>query len=62
MLLLTTVFVAVVPAAALASTAVPKPATRRAAFGTVATGPLIGLGMTGYLALVSAMVTALVPM
>ncbi len=31
-------------------------------FGTVATGPLIGLGMTGFLALVSAMVTALVPM
>ncbi|PZQ74274.1 MAG: hypothetical protein DI545_09905, partial [Micrococcus luteus] len=33
-----------------------------ASFGTVATGPLIGLGMTGFLALVSAMVTALVPM
>ena len=32
-----------------------------ASFGTVATGPLIGLGMTGFLALVSAMVTALVP-
>jgi hypothetical protein len=35
-LLLTTVFVAVVPAAALASTAVPKPATRRAAVATAA--------------------------
>ncbi|MBD4578554.1 DUF1648 domain-containing protein, partial [Xanthomonas citri pv. citri] len=30
-------------------------------FGTVAAGPLIGLGMTGFLALVSAMVTALTP-
>ena len=32
-----------------------------ASFGTVAAGPLIGLGVTGFLALVSAMVTALVP-